>query len=47
MLTFATIAGACIGFEYLYEDMVQAVHDNAKWGIRLELLFIRLVFIKY
>lgn len=47
MLSFATIAGACVGFEYLYEDMVQAVHDNAKWGIRLELLFFRVVYIQF
>ncbi len=47
MLTIATIAGACVGFEWLYPDMVQAVHDNSKWGIRLELLFFRVVYIKF
>lgn len=47
MLTFATIAGACLGFEFLHEEMVQTVHDDAKWGIRLELLIFRFVFIKF
>jgi len=46
MLTVATIAGACFGFEFLYPEMVQAVHDNAKWGIRLELVFFRIVYIQ-
>ncbi len=47
MLSIATIAGACFGFEYLYQEMVEAVHDGAKWGVRLELLFLRIVYIRF
>lgn len=41
------IYGASIGFEFIPHELAQASDDEALWGIMFDLLFFRVIFMKY
>lgn len=47
-LYFDSILGANVGFEILTREMLEVDgEEDGKWGFLLDLLFVRLIFIKH
>lgn len=44
---FEGIFGATIGFEFVTHEVAQTIDPDASWGFMIDLLFVRVLFIKY